>query len=99
MRGRLTAFWILLAAAVGFGLFHVKYKVQSLEDELARTNANIIKEEALLRVLHAEWSHLNRPNRIAELNARHLHLVPVTPEQIGTVDTLPTASSASEESR
>ena len=45
MKGRATLFWIFLAAAVGFGLFHVKYKVQALEEELARLNHDIIQDQ------------------------------------------------------
>ncbi len=89
MKGRATLFWICLAALVGFGLFHVKYKVQELEEELGRLNADIMREQEALHVLRAEWAFLNRPERLEDLNARFLHLGPLTPAQIGGLDDLP----------
>jgi hypothetical protein len=89
MKGRATLFWICLAALVGFGLFHVKYKVQELEEELGRLNADIMREQEALHVLRAEWAFLNRPERLEDLNARFLHLGPLTPAQIGSLDDLP----------
>jgi hypothetical protein len=89
MKGRITLFWIFLAALVGFGLFHVKYKVQALEEELAHLNARIVHEQEQLHVLRAEWAYLNRPERLEELNGRFLGLGPISPTQIGKLDDLP----------
>ena len=89
MRGRVTLFWILLAAVVGFGLFQVKYKVQTLEDDLRRLNAAITAEQEQLHVLSAEWAYLNRPARLQELSARHLALHQPTVDQIRALNTLP----------
>ena len=89
MMGRGTLFWILLAATVGFGLFHVKYKVQTLEDDLRRLNAEITKEQEQLHVLRAEWSYLNQPSRLQELSARYLPLETLDAGQIGAIDDIP----------
>jgi hypothetical protein len=89
VRGRATLFWIGLAAAVGFGLFHVKYKVQALEDELTQLNSQIVHEQEQVHVLRAEWAYLNRPERLEELNGRFLGLGPMTPVQLGGLDDLP----------
>lgn len=89
MRGRVTLFWICLAVTVGFGLFHVKYKVQALEDDLRRLNAAITEEQEQLHVLAAEWAHLNRPDRLETLAGRHTGLGPAAPEQIGAVKDIP----------
>jgi cell division protein FtsL len=89
MRGRVTLFWILLAAAVGFGLFQVKYKVQTLEDDLRQLNAAITAEQEQLHVLSAEWAYLNRPARLEELSARHLPLRHPTVDQIRALNALP----------
>ena len=88
MRGRSTFLWLTLAIIVGFGLFHVKYQVQALEEELARLNAAILKEQQQIHVLRAEWSYLNRPDRIAELAARYLELEPMKPAQIAAMGAL-----------
>ena len=89
MRGRSTFLWLILAIMVGFGLFHVKYQVQDLEEELARLNAAILKEQRQIHVLRAEWSYLNTPARLEELAARHLDLGPVETAQIGSLSSLP----------
>jgi hypothetical protein len=90
MKGRATLFCICLAVAVGFGLFHVKYKVQALEEELARLNGQIVHEQEQLHVLRAEWAYLNRPERLEDLNGRFLGLAPVMPAQLGRLTDLPT---------
>ena len=89
MKGRGTLFWILLAATVGFGLFHVKYKVQTLEDDLKRLNAETTKEQEQLHVLRAEWSYLNQPSRLQELSTRYLPLAPLEVGQIGAINLIP----------
>ena len=89
MRGRSTFLWLTLAIIVGFGLFHVKYQVQDLEEELARLNAAILKEQQQIHVLRAEWSYLNTPSRLEKLAARHLDLLPVETAQIGSISSLP----------
>jgi len=84
-----TVFWISLAGAVGFGLYHLKHEVQALEDQLFRVNRAILAEEEAIHVLHAEWSYVNQPSRLQSLAARHLDLQPTKPTQIGKIATLP----------
>jgi cell division protein FtsL len=86
---RATAFWSLLAALVGFGLFHVKYQVQALEDRLAKLNRAIVREQEQIHVLRAEWTYLDRPERIEELSKKYLDLAPPKPDQIGSIRQLP----------
>jgi cell division protein FtsL len=97
MIGRGTLFWILLAATVGFSLFHVKYKVQTLEDDLNRLNAEITKEQEQLHVLRAEWAYLNQPARLQELSARHLTLEPLDAGQIGLIEDIPFRPKSNEQ--
>lgn len=89
MKGRATLFWIVLVGALGFGLFHVKYKVQTLEDDLRRVNADILREQEQLHVLHAEWAYLNEPRRLEALNERHLGLEPLAADHVTTLEGLP----------
>ena len=86
MRPSSVILWVVIVGAMTSGLFQLKYAVQSSEDELARLNRELIATEEAVQVLHAEWSYLNRPDRIAVLAARYLDLEPMTPRQIGSLD-------------
>lgn len=89
MSWRATVFWSLLAALVGFGLFHVKYQVQKLEDRLAQINRDIVREQEQIHVLRAEWTYLNRPERIEQLAKKYLDLAAPKASQIGSIAQLP----------
>ncbi|MDA0704144.1 MAG: hypothetical protein O3A96_13080 [Proteobacteria bacterium] len=65
---------VALIGLIGVGLFHLTHEVRELEDELARLNRDILAEQEATHVLKAEWSYLNRPDRLEELNLRHLQL-------------------------
>src|ERR1700686_4695934 len=77
-----TVFWLVLVLAAGFTTFKVKYAVQDIEDELNRTRRQTIAEQQETRVLTAEWTYLNQPERLAELNRRFLGLAAVTTKQL-----------------
>jgi hypothetical protein len=78
-----------LCAALGFGLYNVKYAVQDLDDQLVRIDRQIALDQAQIHVLHAEWSYLTQPARLEDMASRHLDLKPLTPAQLGEFDTLP----------
>lgn len=84
-----TVLAIILAAALSVVLFGVKYQVQDLEGELTRIEREILGEERAIHVLRAEWSHLNAPERLRQLAARHLDLSPVTAHQLVNFEDLP----------
>jgi hypothetical protein len=84
-----TILWMGLAGAVGFGLFQLKHEVQELEDEMFRLNRAIVGEQQAIHVLKAEWSYINRPQRLEALAARHLDLQPMQPAQLGALSDLP----------
>lgn len=75
---------VVLAITVmfAFGLYKLKYNTSISEDQLVQLQHDIEQEQRALRVLKAEWSHLNRPERIQALAARHLELKPLDPSQI-----------------
>ena len=85
MKPSLTILWIVLVGVMASGLFQLKYAVQEREDELSRLNRELIASEQAVHVLLAEWSYLNRPDRLAGLTARHLELSPMTPGQVGAM--------------
>ena len=74
--------WIGLPAIVTIALLLVSYQVQSLENELETLEREAIAQQEEIHVLRAEWSFLNRPERLARLAGRYLELVPVTPSQM-----------------
>ncbi|MBM3518030.1 MAG: hypothetical protein FJX56_09205 [Alphaproteobacteria bacterium] len=93
--------WTLGALAVVAVLaaivFRLKGEVQRLEDRIATLEQAIIAEGEAIRVLDAEWSYLNRPERLASLTAKHLGLVPmVGPQMIASVADLPYPVPAAE---
>jgi hypothetical protein len=89
MIGRGTLLWLALAIVAGAGLFHISYRVQSLEQELTQANRDILREQETIHLLGAEWSYLNEPTRLAELTRRHLTLVPLSAEQMVRIEDLP----------
>jgi hypothetical protein len=83
-------FWLVLVSATGFAMFGVKYQVQALEDELARTNRATAAEEHELRVLEAEWAYLTRPETLEAMNRQFLSLGPIATKQLhATVADIP----------
>jgi len=83
-----TLFSILLAAALGFSLFLLKYEVQSVEDELIALDKNLINDRQAIHVLKAEWSMLNDPERLRILSEKYLGLKPLTAQQVTTENNL-----------
>jgi hypothetical protein len=75
-------FWLGLALASGGATYSVKYAVQGVDDQLQRARRQIVADEQETRVLTAEWTYLNRPARLAELNQLFLHLAPIATTQL-----------------
>lgn len=88
-----TLVFLLMAGAVAVALFSVKYKVQDMEKELTQLNRATIDDRDAIRVLKAEWSHLNSSARLRLLAGRHLGMKPLTPDQMGTLEDLPLLSA------
>jgi hypothetical protein len=86
---RATAIWLVLALGIGFGLFQLKYQVQGLEQKLAGINRQILDNEEAIHVLKAEWSYLNRPERIEALSRKFLELQPLSGKQYVSLDDVP----------
>jgi len=84
-----TLIWLALASLASVGLFQVKYRVQSLEQDLGQINRQILHDQEAIHVLGAEWSLLNEPARIADMSRRHLELTPFTAAQLAHFADLP----------
>jgi hypothetical protein len=86
---RSTVIWFLIATCVGVALFLLKYEVQNKEDQLATLHRGILADQEAIHVLEAEWSYLNRPDRLEALVRRHLDLVPLEERRLGALEALP----------
>jgi len=74
MRIKAMMFWFILAAMAGISLFHTSQEVQTHSGELKKINVSIAQEKETLKVLKAEWSYLNQPERIENLAKEHLKM-------------------------
>jgi cell division protein FtsL len=81
-------FFFTSLIALSFVIYEVKNETRSMNDRVSALKLDIRKERDAIAVLRAEWSHLNRPERIERLARKHLGLKPVgvrqmlTPEQL-----------------
>ena len=80
---------VILAALAGGALFQIAFQVSALEDDLALLNREITSERDSMHVLRAEWTHLNQPERLADLSVRYLDMEPVTTALVGGLDIVP----------
>ena len=92
MRKGSTVLFAILAVVMGAASIVIGTEVYDLEDRLAGIHRDIAREQEALHVLRAEWSYLNRPDRLEELARRHLDLRVPTAEQTMRVSDLPFAA-------
>ncbi|MFN0264300.1 hypothetical protein ACKTEK_10530 [Tepidamorphus sp. 3E244] len=67
-------------------LFQYKHEAQERRTNIARLKSEISKERAAIDLLQAEWTYLNRPERIQALAERFLNLQPFKMEQVVALD-------------
>ncbi|MET0301853.1 MAG: hypothetical protein ABW010_04385 [Methyloceanibacter sp.] len=77
---------VLGLVALACVIYQVKYQAKGLDAEIKALNGQIDEERDAIAVLRAEWSLLNRPERIERLAQKHLKLAPAKPVQIVTLD-------------
>ena len=83
-------FWIAAVLLAGSTNFVVKHTVQRLDDELNSARRKTIAQQKQIHDLTAEWTYLNQPELLSDLNRRYIGLVPVAPKQIQrSVDDIP----------
>lgn len=66
---------ISLFASVVFAIifmFAVQFKVESLQDDMAKTEGEITAYEDEIQLLEVEWVYLTRPERLRTLASRYL---------------------------
>ncbi|MGH6750041.1 MAG: cell division protein FtsL [Methyloceanibacter sp.] len=79
---------VLGLVALAYVIYQVKYEARALDEEIASLNKDIDTERDGLALLRAEWSLLNRPERIERLAEKYLKLAPVQPRQLVTLDSV-----------
>jgi hypothetical protein len=81
---------VLIIASLGVATMLVSYEVRDREEKLAAIHREILAHQEAIHVLEAEWSFLNRPDRLEALVRRHLEMVPLDiSTQLGALETLP----------
>lgn len=78
---RRYVFVFALATLSGALLLQTSQQVQQAEDELRKLERAAENEREAIRVLHAEWAYLNRPERLEYLATKYLELAPPGPDQ------------------
>lgn len=81
--------WFALSVIVGGFLFQTTQRVNDGRGRLAVLTQEIQQEEESLRVLQAEWSYLNQPDRLEKLSREYLNLSPMKGRQFARTDTIP----------
>lgn len=85
-------FYVLTALAVmglAFWAYQENYKTQAAIAEVRDLHRDIGAAHERLSVLNAEWAYLNRPDRLrdlADLNFERLGLLPLRPQNFGTIE-------------
>lgn len=90
--------WLVAIMVAALGLFHVKYQVQRLEEELDLAQRSILHRQESIHILKAEWSYLNRPARLSDLAKRHLDLAPLDSNRLVRLNDLPRRAERNEDS-
>ncbi|MBL9099066.1 MAG: septum formation initiator family protein [Alphaproteobacteria bacterium] len=88
----LSAISVALLVLVSFELYNGVHRVKAQEQTLASLKAQIAREAEAIRVLKAEWTYLNQPERLQALARRHLALAPTGASQIVVLTSLPLRS-------
>ncbi|MFN4354814.1 hypothetical protein [Parvibaculum sp.] len=82
---------LLIVAVIGLsvGLYDIKYKAEEAVRHARQLEQRIANEQEAIRVLRAEWSYLNQPERLQELASRYTALQPLSAGQIGSFEDVP----------
>jgi hypothetical protein len=89
MKSYILVGWMFLVAFAAYAMFHVGFEVERLESRLVKLDEESAAEREALHVLRAEWSYLNRPDRLAKLSEDLLpHLRPPSADQVRAIDEL-----------
>jgi len=77
---------VLGLVAIAYVIYQVKYEARALDERIVVLHKEIEEERDALAVARAEWSLLNRPERIERLAGKYLNLAPAQPKQLVILD-------------
>ncbi len=77
IRGR-TYLFVIACFMMIFMVYFFENKVHSIKDKIAQTEEKLARYDEDLKVLEAEWSYLNNPQRLSSL-AEDIHDVMSSP--------------------
>jgi cell division protein FtsL len=77
----------LALVVLAYVIYEVKYDTRALDVEIAALSKDIEAERDSVAVLRAEWSLLNRPERIERLAQKYLDLAAPKPRQMLALET------------
>lgn len=70
-------------------VYKIKFEATLDAERVSKMRSEIRRERDMIALLRAEWSQLDRPDRIQSLAQRHLTLKPVEVAQFDPLDKLP----------
>lgn len=77
----ITVVTFLVACGSGMYLYHTKHKVRVLDSEIEHVVHDTEHVREQTRILRAEWTLLDQPDRLQQLAAQFLTLQPTKPSQ------------------
>ena len=86
--------WLVVVVCAASMLYSVKYRVQTMDEEIVAIRAQIAQERAAIHVLNAEWAFLSRPERVRELAEKHLDMQSMDGKQMLELADLPFSEDA-----
>ena len=84
----LVSLLLLALVATALVIYEVKYDTRGLETRVQELQTAIQEERDAIAVLRAEWSLLNRPERVERLARKHLGLEPLAAQRMIAVEDL-----------
>ena len=72
MRRIFVMIWIMTMFVISWAVVSLSHKAKDLQQENLALNHSIQQKQENIHILHAEWSLLNNPTRLAKLSHEYL---------------------------
>ena len=93
----LNAMALIVTVMFSFGLYSLKHYTGVAADRVRILESKISEQDEALRILRAEWSHLNQADRLQALAEQYLDLEPMGPKQLAQLRDLPLRALVNED--